>query len=289
MSKFPIGSAAGGSAPATNAGASRRELRGTVKSQAEDILGRLVHRLAASGSVRQKFFNAVRLNRTSVEGLAAIPELDLLAYVFARRHQSRSQLLQDLWVSFELDGHRDGFFVEFGATDGVTESNTALLEAEYGWHGILAEPNPAWHPTLERSRPAAVVDQRCVTARTGETAEFLVVEHPELSTLVAYAAADHFAEIRRAASPIAVETVTLNDLLSEHGAPAVIDYMSVDTEGSEYEILSAFDFHRWEVRLFSVEHNHGEQETRLDALLNDQGYERVYPELSQWDAWYRRA
>jgi len=52
-----------------------------------------------------------------------------------------------------------------------------------------------------------------------------------------------------------VETVSLNDLLLSQAAPPRIDYISIDTEGSELAILEAFDFARWDVRLFTIEHN----------------------------------
>jgi FkbM family methyltransferase len=195
--------------------------------------------------------------------------------------------MQDLWVCFELGGKRDGFFVEFGATDGCTNSNTALLENDYGWRGILAEPNPTWHTALRNNR-RAVIDLRCVAARGGETVDFLTVEDPELSTIASYASHDHFATIRSRSSQISVDTVTLNDLLVEHQAPSAIDYVSIDTEGSELDILAVFDFARWSVRLFSVEHNNTAREHEIDALMARNGYRRVFAEFSQWDAWYRR-
>jgi FkbM family methyltransferase len=132
------------------------------------------------------------------------------------------------------------------------------------------------------------LDLRCVAARSGELVDFLTVQDPELSTIAAYAAQDHFATIRSRAPKISVETVALNDLLADHHAPPVIDYMSIDTEGSELDILSTFDFCRWKVRLFSIEHNHTKREHQLDTLMAWHGYRRVFAEFSQWDAWYRR-
>jgi len=257
-----------------------------TKSRLEELMGDLAYRAASSTRLRQKVFNACRLRRASVQRIEPIREVRFLAYLFAERHRSRAQIMQDLWVCFELGNQRNGFFVEFGATDGRTNSNTAVLEAEYGWRGILAEPNPAWHPALGDNRSAAM-DPRCVAAHSGETVDFLVVEDPELSTIAAYATQDHFATLRSRAPKIAVQTVALNDLLADHDAPPVIDYISIDTEGSELDILTTFDFDRWRVRLFSIEHNNTERESQLDTLMAQHGYRRVFAEFSQWDAWYR--
>jgi hypothetical protein len=81
--------------------------------------------------------------------------------------------------------------------------------------------------------------------------------------------------------------VSLNDLLIQHKAPVEIDYLSVDTEGSEYVILSQFDFSRYVVNLFSIELNR-HTEAKIDALLSKQGFDRVFKEFSQWDGWYVR-
>ena len=62
--------------------------------------------------------------------------------------------------------------------------------------------------------------------------------------------------------------------------------MSVDTEGSEFEILSAFDFDRWDVRAISVEHNHTGVREQLYELLSARGYRRELTDLSQFDDWY---
>ena len=87
---------------------------------------------------------------------------------------------------------------------------------------------------------------------------------------------------------IQVPTISLQDLLRRHGAPRVIDYMSIDTEGSEYDILAAFDFGAWDVRTFSIEHNRKPQRALIADLLARHGYVRRFPELSQFDDWYVR-
>ena len=241
--------------------------------------------VAERPEARRLLFNALRLRRPELMTLRQQDEIRFLGYVFDRIDSSCSQILQDLWVSYELGDQPSGFFVEFGATNGLTNSNSWLLEKTYGWTGILAEPNPVWHHDLDRNRNCAI-DKRCVFTHSGATLSFAATDDPELSGIAETAEYDHFAEIRRAAPSFDVETISLNDLLTQHGAPAVIDYMSIDTEGSELAILEAFDFKRWQVRLFSVEHSHSPQETKIDALLAAQGYRRKFTEYSQWDGWY---
>jgi hypothetical protein len=86
-----------------------------------------------------------------------------------------------------------------------------------------------------------------------------------------------------------VPTVTLNDMLEEHGAPAVIDYASIDTEGSEFDILSALDFDRWSFRVMTIEHNFAPQREDIHKLLTEKGYRRVLEAISRFDDWYVKA
>jgi FkbM family methyltransferase len=247
------------------------------------------HMAAKSASVQRMLFNFIRLNRIETERFRSIEECRFLAYVFLNRHESRSQILQDLWVRYELGEKREGFFVEFGASNGVVNSNTWLLEKKYGWKGILAEPNPVWHSMLTANRDSAI-DHRCVDSSTGKIVAFLTTDasDPELSSIAEFAGGDHFAEVRARGTAIQVETVSLRDLLIEHKAPVEVDYLSIDTEGSEYAILSQFDFSRHVVNLISVEQNR-HTEAKIEALLTEQGFDRVFKEFSQWDGWYARA
>jgi FkbM family methyltransferase len=206
----------------------------------------------------------------------------------APRSASPSQLAQDLFVTFALGERRGaGFFVEFGAGDGVELSNTYRLERDLGWSGIAAEPNPVQHEALRRNRRCAVSD-RCVWARSGERLTFSVLDAaPEFSTLTPFQAGDK--HDRRGARSIEVQTLTLEDLLREHGAPRRIDYVSVDTEGSELAILEAFDFDAFDVSVLTVEHNFGPGRAALHRLLTGRGYVRLLEEFSRWDDWYVKA
>ncbi|UIJ45789.1 FkbM family methyltransferase [Sphingomonas cannabina] len=211
-----------------------------------------------------------------------------LSFCLTRLSLSKSQILQDLFALYETGEKRSGYFVEFGATDGIVRSNSFMLETEFGWTGIVAEPARAWHEALDRSRRCAV-DHRCVTDRSGEAVTFTEVGELELSSIEQYSANDDHALVRRGGRRYAVETVSLNDLLHQHGAPGDIDYLSVDTEGSELAILSALDFDAWRPRVITVEHNFSPMRDRLFALLAGHGYVRKFTDLSQMDDWYVRA
>ena len=196
----------------------------------------------------------------------------------------QGQVMQDVWALFELDGKRDGYFVDFGATNGTTMSNSLILERNMDWTGIVAEPNPVFHDNLARARNCHI-SHKCVHSVSGEKMDFIMAARPMFSRLEVASDGLDF-EDGGIDDRIAVETITLNDLLDEHDAPAVVDFISIDTEGSELDIMSAFDFSKRHVRLFAIEHNHEERRDHIFDLMTAQGYVRRLPELSKFDDWY---
>ncbi len=208
-------------------------------------------------------------------------------FVLGHFAESRAQLFQDLFVLFSLNQKREGFFVEFGATDGVELSNTLLLERSHQWKGILAEPAKCWHEDLMKNRHC-VIDRRCVWTKSGEVLEFKEVSDRELSTITRYSDQDGHSDSRRTGKTYPVETISLDDLLASNGAPNRIDYLSVDTEGSELEILRAFGFHKYDVRIITVEHNFTMNRDAIRILLESRGFSRVFETFSMWDDWYRK-
>jgi len=118
--------------------------------------------------------------------------------------------------------------------------------------------------------------------------EFLEVGNGETSSMSDFAFNDHWAQARQGdRQSYGVPTVTLEQLLIDHQAPARMGYLSIDTEGSEWSILRGFDFTRYRFAVITVEHNYV-QETRdnLFDLLVPHGYQRKYEEISGFDDWY---
>ena len=220
-------------------------------------------------SVRKRF-RFDRPNDTDRAFLARMPESQRARLASVLR-KSQSQICQDLFALSVLDFKRGGFFVEFGAADGRGLSNTWLLEKHFGWSGILSEPARSYAQKL-RSQRACTIDHRCVWSRT----------------IAAYSDGDMHAEARKDGVTYDVATVSLADLLAEHGAPPEPDFLSIDTEGSELAILSALDFKRWSFKVICCEHAYTEARGPLHQLLSANGYERVHEEISQYDDWYVR-
>jgi FkbM family methyltransferase len=200
-----------------------------------------------------------------------------------------SQLQQDLVALYvqTLHSNSPGFFIEFGASDGVTYSNSYLLETEFGWKGVLAEPARGWHEDLSRNRNC-IVETECVWKSSGDRIEFNEVKEGEYSTIDIFSNSDNHAGERRNGSKYLVETISLVDLLDKNNAPREISFLSIDTEGSEFEILSSFDFEKYKFNFVAVEHNFSNSRDQIKSLLQNKGYQRILHDKSEWDDWYIR-
>jgi FkbM family methyltransferase len=198
---------------------------------------------------------------------------------------SKSQLRQDLFALSYLGFRKNGYFVEFGATNGVDFSNTYLMEKELGWNGILAEPAAVWHNDLKKNRKCNI-EYNCVWKDSNSSLTFNQVAKAELSTISSYSDADSHMEARKKGITYNVKTISLNDLLHKYNAPNYIDYLSIDTEGSEYEILSNLDFSQYTFGVITCEHNYTPMREKIYSLLTKQGYQRIFEDLSLFDDWF---
>ena len=150
----------------------------------------------------------------------------------------------DRWIAEAVfPGLRGGYFVEAGACGGLSGSATLALERDFGWTGICVEPLDSYFATLVERR-ACAKDNRCLFDVTGGTVEFLSYPDDRARSGIrdlnknerTWASADADRQVTTKA------TVTLADLLDEHGAPEVVHYLCLDVEGAERTILGCFDF-----------------------------------------------
>ena len=201
-------------------------------------------------------------------------------FLFARSH---GQLLQDVVCALLHKEKRDGYFVEIGVGDGTTYSNTRLLEEELGWKGILAEPALMFHDSITRTR-SAVLDKRAVSSETGNT---LIFEQDDAMGELSGVAGERTPRGAQNVSSYEVNTIKLDDLLDEHNAPDEIDYVSIDTEGSELSVLSGLSLKRRKISFFTIEHNFDSHRMKkYDEIMEGSGYRKILPQLSSFDYWY---
>jgi FkbM family methyltransferase len=149
----------------------------------------------------------------------------------------------------------------------------------------LVEPATLWHADLDKNRKVKI-DKRCVWKHTGETLIFNETNNAELSTIDSLSSSDHHAKSREVGKKYSVQTISLVDLLSEHQAPEEIDYLSIDTEGSEFDILESFDFKRYKFKIITCEHNYSPMREKLNLLFQKNGYRKKYEKISQFDDWW---
>lgn len=218
---------------------------------------------------------------------------EFYTYAVINERLSYSQLFQDIFVDFLFKQAEKKRFLEFGATNGVELSNTFMLEQVRGWTGVLAEPDPQWHKELKKNRPKAKVLLDCIYTKTGEKLKFISSVAGVLSSLKSHAQADANGPLRgnaeermKAFREIEVVTISLNDVFEKYLNDEPIEYMSIDTEGSEYDILLAFNFEKYGPTVVTVEHNYTEAQSNIDNLFKKNGYVNIFSELTAFDAWY---
>jgi FkbM family methyltransferase len=145
-----------------------------------------------------------------------------------------SQANQDRWVYEVLSHKTNGFYVDIGAYDGIQTSNTYIFEKYLDWKGICIEPN-------------ATAYQNLITNRNSKNIMCALSDYDGFCNFLG----DKIIDKNNANTPC----FTLETILTENSAPKQIDYISIDVEGHEYDILKNFDFGKWNIKLMTIEHN----------------------------------
>ena len=172
------------------------------------------------------------------------------------------------------------YYVEIGAYDGENYSNTKMLQG-IGWHGVLIEPNPTLFNRLLANRADDVTgcyEVACVSSSDIEYVDFTIFDEvPYMSGIAPIpdkVKPEHRALHRPYSERIErVKAMTLNKVLESYfeGEPHPIDFISLDTEGTEKQVLKGLDFDVWQPRLLCIENNDPRNED-LTARMADRGY-----------------
>ena len=199
---------------------------------------------------------------------------------------SYSQLGQDLEVLRVYNNKRNGVFIEIGASDGIELSNTYLLETKYEWTGVCVEPIPKRFELLCKNRPNSACCNKAVFNESNKTVIFDIANNYDLLSGISANIDCHKQSVDSNKTTILVKTISFNDLLETYNLPLFIDYLSLDTEGSELEILKSVDLQKYTFGLIDVEHNYIEpRRTQIRELLTSNGY--VYIRANQFDDCYK--
>ena len=191
--------------------------------------------------------------------------------------ETYSQLEQDIKVINFYKNKNNGYFIEIGAYDGIFLSNTYLLEKNYNWKGICIEPLPDKFIELQNNRPNSICINKAIFDENGLILNFS-------NSTVGSGITSHIdCHLYIKNSPqIKVETVLLNDILENYNAPSFIEYLSIDTEGTEYEIFKTINYDKYIFGVIHTEHNYVEpKRTNIKNLLISKGY--IYIGENQWD------
>jgi len=170
----------------------------------------------------------------------------------------------------------NGFFIEVGANDGVRFSNTYFLEKYRGWSGICVEPHPSAFEKLKQNRKAELVNA-CIADEDKE-GEFMKIEgYGEMySGLISKYDEKHVKRIDRdlkayggSKESIRVPCIRLDTLITQRKL-SHIDYISIDTEGGELDIVETANLGAHDISVISVENNY--YETKLRDFMKKFGY-----------------
>lgn len=191
-----------------------------------------------------------------------------------------SQYKQDKFLNtVVLNNKRDGFFIDIGAHDGITFSNSIFFEKYKNYSGICVEPNPKVFEKLNNNRSCIKINA-CIGFEPRK-ANFLAVSGygEMLSGLLEFYDAKHLERVDKVIEQhggtkqiIEVDVITFNSLLNK--VDGAIDFCSIDTEGNELSILQAINFDNLKINSFTIENNYDNPE--IPRILEKNGYIKIY-------------
>lgn len=191
----------------------------------------------------------------------------------------KSQIGQDKYVLDNIFANKkNGFFIELGAADGIINSNTYYMEKELDWDGICIEANPKYHEGLKKNRNCHK-DFCPIYSVPGKKIEFSMVNCGELSGIT-----NHIGNIGnfKVTDKIQLETKTLTQILDKFKAPKYIDFLSLDVEGAELEVLKGIDFQKYTIGYMCIEHNYNNKlRDQIRQYLRENSY--IYARWNRFD------
>ncbi len=196
-----------------------------------------------------------------------------------------SQLGQDKFVDEYLNNKENGIFIDIGAHDGKSCSNTLFFEESRNWSGICIEPGPDEFKKLNSFRKSLNIEC-CISDYDGESNFTYIKGYANmLSGLTESYNHTHKTRIKNeiesnggTTKNIKIPVFKIQTILDRNNI-IDIDYCSIDTEGSEFNVIKSIDFNKTNINIFSIENNYGD--STIKNYLEKKGY-ILYKKI-QWD------
>jgi hypothetical protein len=196
--------------------------------------------------------------------------------ILSKSKKSLSQLSQDAWIIGSTQGQGLGAFLEIGAYDPYQYSNTAILREVFLWKGFHVDPS-------ERAKDAFLnigLGDKFIHAAVGPKPGYGYLQGEDALAHISYSFEDLHLSVDHKVVPI----VAPEQLIKRVGK---VDYLSLDIEGGELEVLEAWPFTSSRPRYLTVEHNYRMKDrNRIQELLKGNGYRQVLGSFTDFEDWF---
>ena len=180
-------------------------------------------------------------------------------------------------ILFEMFQRKtSGFCVEVGANNGIDDS-TSLFFEQIGWKCILVEPNPSLCREILKERNALLYE--CAASNQSDPRNLYVVEGAVRSDGLSTISTNKEVHERIKShgfvtTSVQVRSMTLDRILMDAHIDREIDFISIDVEGHEYEVLNGFSVGKWKPFIILIEDNSNFENNTVNSYLKTFGYVR---------------
>jgi FkbM family methyltransferase len=187
-----------------------------------------------------------------------------------------SQFGEDKILAELFQSTVEGSCVEVGANNGVDDSTTLFFE-ELGWKCILVEPNPDLCKEIRRKRRSTLFEC-AISSKRGEAVLYVAggADRSHGMSTISDSQEDHdrIKSYGFDCVPVKVKVRTLDEILEETGIDCDIDFMSIDVEGLELEVLKGLSIEKWKPKIILVEDNSNFENKDVRNYLKQHEYVR---------------
>lgn len=195
-------------------------------------------------------------------------------------YQMFSQFHQDYFFYTRHFKHlnRPGVYLDIATNDPVSISNSFFMDRCLGWKGVCVEGNPGYHEKIYRMRSCQLVPT-CVGSREGQSVQFGLKGGAGGIVGASFKHTDKFAELGVEVPTIRERCTMMKNVLERNGIRHV-DYLSLDVEGHEFEVLKGMDWDQVVINVMSIEVS-GKTLKQIEEFLTPKGYKRYMPDMDE--------